>query len=803
MEHYIRQRYQPNKPLTGDRRVTGSKEHIALSERASEESIVLLKNDGDALPLKEGKRIALFGKGTIDYVKGGGGSGDVYCEYTRNIYEGFKEIKTNPVFMPLIDFYKDYVKGRYADKKVPGMFKEPAVPEELMKSAARFTDTAIISICRFSGEGWDRSVSKGEPIKTGWDFEESMTEAQAKLFPDSDFCLSSEEKALVDACEKNFKTVIIVLNAGGIIDVSWIKEDDRINAAIHAFQGGMEGGLAMARTLAGLNNPSGRLTDTYARALDDYPSSANFHESDDFVEYTDDIFVGYRYFETIPGADKKIIYPFGYGLSYSEFEEELISFTEKDGKISVKINVTNLGPFTGKYVTGLYGSAPHGKLDHEIISLMAFAKTRELKVGESEIVFMTADINSLAVFDDEGLVKKSAMVLDAGKYTFYYGINANERNTAGTVEVSEVKIIKKLHDYMAPTTLHKRLRSDGTYTELKTSEPYDINESVIGKLASGVPEGMCPLEHIQERHYLWGHEKDGLATLTSVYDGKNSVDELVNELTDEQMISILGGQPDKGVSNTFGIGNLPEYNIPTFATADGPAGVRLHDFIGIPTTAWPCATALASSFNTDIVYEVGKAGGAELKENNLSMWLTPAVNIHRNPMCGRNFEYYSEDPLIAGKMGAAMVRGIQSNRVSACVKHFAANNKETNRKESDSRLSERALREIYLRAFEIIVEEGKPWSIMDSYNAINGRRASEAKELLYGILKGEWGFDGIVVSDWWTSGEHYKEILAGTDVKMPTGYPTRVKQALEKGAIKREDMIEPVKRIINFMLRFE
>ena len=203
------------------------------------------------------------------------------------------------------------------------------------------------------------------------------------------------------------------------------------------------------------------------------------------------------------------------------------------------------------------------------------------------------------------------------------------------------------------------------------------------------------------------------------------------------------------------------------------------------------------------MYEVGKAGGAELKENNLSMWLTPAVNIHRNPMCGRNFEYYSEDPLIAGKMGAAMVRGIQSNRVSACVKHFAANNKETNRKESDSRLSERALREIYLRAFEIIVEEGKPWSIMDSYNAINGRRASEAKELLYGILKGEWGFDGIVVSDWWTSGEHYKEILAGTDVKMPTGYPTRVKQALEKGAIKREDMIEPVKRIINFMLRFE
>lgn len=803
MEHFIRQRFQPNKPLTGTVRVTGSKEHIALSERASEESIVLLKNEGSTLPLKEGKRIALFGKGTIDYVKGGGGSGDVYCEYTHNIYEGFKEIDTNPVFMPLVDFYKDYVKNQYANKKVPGMFKEPEVPAELMKEAASFTDTAVISICRFSGEGWDRSISKHEHKDSGWDDADSMFKVQAELFPDSDYCLSSEEKALIKECEKNFKTIIVVLNVGGIMDVSWIVDDSRINAAVHAFQGGMEGGLAIARTLTGLNNPSGRLSDTYARALADYPSSDNFHESDDYVEYTDDIFVGYRYFETIPGADKKIIFPFGYGLSYSRFDEELISFKHDNGKISVKIKITNLGPFPGKYVTGLYGSAPHNKFDHEKISLMAFAKTRELNVGESDTLLLQADIESLAAFDESGVVKKSAMILDAGKYTFYYGINANGRNVAGTIDVNETKIVRELHDYMAPTSLHKRLKSDGTYEELEAGEPYDLNESAIGKLAAGVPEGMCPVEHIVARHRLWGDKKEGFVSLNDVYEGKNPVDDLIKELSDEDIISILGGQPDKGVSNTFGIGNLPEYGIPTFETADGPAGVRLHSFIGIPTTAWPCATALASTFNTDIVYKVGKAGGAELKENNLSMWLTPAVNIHRNPMCGRNFEYYSEDPLVAGKMGAAMVSGIQSNRVSACVKHFAANNKETNRKESDSRVSERALREIYLRAFEIIVKEADPWAIMDSYNAINGRRASEAKELITGILKGEWQYKGIVVSDWWTSGEHYKEILAGTDVKMPTGYPKRVKEALDKGVITRDDLVKCVKRIISFMMRFE
>ena len=205
----------------------------------------------------------------------------------------------------------------------------------------------------------------------------------------------------------------------------------------------------------------------------------------------------------------------------------------------------------------------------------------------------------------------------------------------------------------------------------------------------------------------------------------------------------------------------------------------------------------------DHIIKVGAAGGAELKENNLCVWLTPAVNIHRNPYCGRNFEYYSEDPLLAGITGAAMVRGIQSNQVSACVKHFACNNKEVNRKNSDSRLSQRALREIYLKVFEIVVKTSNPWSLMTSYNVINGQRASESRELLEDILRDEWGFTGVVVTDWWNRGEQYLEILAGNDVKMGTGFPERVKEALDLGAITRDDLKRSARRVLELILKMD
>ena len=281
------------------------------------------------------------------------------------------------------------------------------------------------------------------------------------------------------------------------------------------------------------------------------------------------------------------------------------------------------------------------------------------------------------------------------------------------------------------------------------------------------------------------------------------MDDFLAQLSDRQIAELLGGQPNTGLADTFGFGNLPLYGIPNIMTEDGPAGLRIRPDRGVYTTAWPCATLLASSWDPEIIEEVGRHAGLEVKENNIGFWLTPAVNIRRSPLCGRNFEYYSEDPYLAGKLASAMVRGIQSNRIGVSVKHFALNNKETNRKQSDSRASERAIREIYLKAFEIIVTDTDPWTIMSSYNIINGHRASENRELLEDILRGEWGFKGIVTTDWWTAGEHYKELLAGNDIKMGRGYPDRLMQAQEMGLITRADMEVSVRRLLDVLMRFE
>ncbi len=282
-----------------------------------------------------------------------------------------------------------------------------------------------------------------------------------------------------------------------------------------------------------------------------------------------------------------------------------------------------------------------------------------------------------------------------------------------------------------------------------------------------------------------------------------TLDEFMDIMTLDECINLLGGKPKTGCANTFGMGNLPEYGVPNVMTEDGPAGLRILPKCGVNTTAWPCATLLASTWDEELVEKVGKAGAEEVKENIISIWLTPACNIHRSPLCGRNFEYYSEDPYLAGKTGAAMVRGIQSQHIGASVKHFAANNKETNRKDSDSRVSERALREIYLKQFEIIVKEAHPYTIMSSYNLINGIHASENKELLTGILRDEWGYDGLVTTDWWTFGEHYRETKAGNDIKMAAGYPERIKEAYEKGFITEGEIRLSARRILNMILKID
>ena len=639
-----------------------------------------------------------------------------------------------------------------------------------------------------------------------------MTEKSAELFKDGDFCLSVKEKEMIDTVKASFKNVIVILNVGGMVDTSWFAYDNQIQSALLALQGGMEGGLAAAELLVGDGNPSGKTVDTFAKSLDDYPSTYNFHESRDYVDYTDDIYVGYRYFETIPGAAEKVVYPFGYGLSYTTFDVETVSAgvvnsncTSEANKLYAKVRVTNTGKFSGKEVVQVYIAKPQGKLGKPAKELAAFEKTRELQPGESQLMILTWEINDMASYDDLGKVKTSAYVLEAGSYDIYVGTSVRDVTKADYSYILNHDVItEQLSAKLVPTSLPKRMLADGSYEALTQSEPVDTDYSAIGNIDPSLTEGVAPGQRaIPYFRFADGMAKNGSHDIMDVVEGRITLDEFVSELSIDDLIHLLGGQPNTGVANTFGIGNMPEYGIPSVMTADGPAGVRIAPEVGICTTAFPCSTLLACTWNPDVLEAVGRAGGEELKENNLALWLTPAICIHRSPLCGRNFEYYSEDPFVTGKLAGAMVRGIQSNNVGATLKHFALNNKETNRKNSDSRVSERAAREIYLKAFEMIVKDENPWAIMSSYNMINGYRASESEDLLTGILRDEWGYEGMVTSDWWTCGEHYKETKAGNDLKMGNGYPDRVKKAYDKGAISRSEMETSVKRILGFILKLD
>ena len=807
MQKWTRVMYQPNIPLgENGEKVTASKAHITLSKEAAKEGMVLLKNDGNLLPLARGSKVALFGKASFDYVRGGGGSGEVTVSYARNLYEGLTLLKDKvSVFEELSAFYRDEVKAQYQQGRVPGMTVEPEVPAELLKKARAYTDIAIITICRFSGEGWDRKSIVDTENKNLCISEDAMAKQSAEIFENGDFNLTRAEQAMVDIVKSNFEKVIVVMNVGGMVDSCWFHDDDRIQSVLMAWQGGIEGGLAAAELLMGDGNPSGKLVDTFARELADYPSTEGFHESERFVDYIEDIYVGYRYFETIPGADGKVNYPFGYGLSYTDFSLTAGAAYEENGSIYVPVMVTNIGKRAGKEVVQAYFSAPQGKLGKPSRQLAAFQKTRLLQTGESQSIVLSWRVEDMASYDDFGKIKESAYVLEKGAYVFFVGASVRDVvELSYQYEVTEDTVVRQLSRKCAPSGLKKRMLADGSYEELPLGEPVDTDANELVPLTVEESDGFAPAARAGKRYHLWVNTAaQQHHFLREVAEGKITLDEFMAQLSDEDMAHLLGGQPNTGVANTFGWGNLPDYGVPNVMTADGPAGLRIAPECSVYTTAWPCATQLACSWNEELVQQVGEAGGAEVKENNIAVWLTPAVNIHRSPLCGRNFEYYSEDPFLAGKLAAAMVRGIQSNHVGASVKHFALNNKETNRKNSDSRASERAVREIYLKAFEIIVKEAKPWSIMSSYNIVNGHRASENRELLEDILRDEWGFDGMVTTDWWTNGEHYKEVRAGNDVKMATGFPERLMEALDKGILARADMEICARRILELILKVD
>ena len=766
MEKWARIKYQPVLPLgENNTKITGCQKHIDLSRRAAEEGIVLLKNENSTLPLKKNEKIAIFGKAQIDYVKVGGGSGDVHSEYTLNIYDAMKREGSVSVFDELSLYYKEYVGEAYKNGGKNGRLDEPAIPDGLLAKAKELCDTAIITICRYSGEGSDRRNDG----------------------TDCYFNLSNEEMNMVDTVSNNFSRVIVLLNVGAMINTSWFASNPKISSAVMIWQGGMEGALAAANVLVGKCNPSGKLVDTCALEFSDYPSSEGFHESADYVKYTEDVFVGYRYFETIPKKSERVVYPFGYGLSYTEFSLSDASAKVVENEIEVSVNVKNVGTFDGKEVVQVYYNAPCGKITKPKLELVAFAKTKTLKPLEMQTIVLKFAINSMSSYDDIGNVCKSAWVLEKGNYGIYVGNSVkNVSKIDFEYSIENDLVCEQLTEYCAPANLGIRLTATGEYVAVADSIPLRKTFNVD-----------------YECKYEPKEAKEDRKLLLDVANETVTLDDFISQLSDVELASLLKGKANTGVANTGGMGGLSAYGIPTPMTVDGPAGVRINACTGVRTTAFPIATMLACTWNTELVEEIGVAGALEAKENNLFMWLTPALNIHRSPLCGRNFEYYSEDPLVAGKMASAMVRGIQSQGIVATPKHFACNNKETNRKESDSILSERALREIYIKGFEICVKESAPKLIMTAYNRFNGVRSSENAELLMGILRGEWGFDGLVTTDWNNTASQTEEVLAGNDVRMPITATDDLLDGLASGKITRNEVAVSVKRLLEMILWLE
>ena len=781
MKKHARFLYQPVAPLgKGGKMVTGCQAHWNLCKQAAAEGTVLLKNDG-TLPLQKGAKVSLFGVGAGDFIFGGGGSGVVVTDHTVTLHQGLVASDFT-YFAASGQFYADTI-AQMLDQKhrelpTVGMFSEwrrqyqmelPQLPEEIYQEAVKFGGTALFCVSRYSAEG----DSGGD--RTGLD---------------GDYTLWPAEKALLDRLCRDFAKVVVILNTCGPVATKEFKDNPKINAVLYPMYSGGVAGEMLCQLLTGDLYPSGHLQDTLVESISDYPSTAEFHKEKYYVNYTEDIFVGYRYFETF--APEKVVYPFGYGLGYTSFCVEKTAASLEKNTVSVALTVKNTGNFPGKEVVQLYLTAPQGVLGKAKKVLTAFAKTKELKPGQSQKLQLHFDIRDFGSFDDLGKLHKCAFILEKGAYLVSFGTNVRDTEAALTFTLNDNIICRRCNELMAPRALPERLTADGTYEKLPFAEP--VPHRAKGRL--------CKLEKGKPFPLVQALAEDRL-------------EELVATLSDEELIELLYGHPMANASNTCGMGHLPRderqdvRQIPLVPTADGPAGLRIRAGRGnVPPTFFPCATVVAQSWNLKLAQRLSAAGAAEVKENNVGIWLTPALNIHRNPLCGRNFEYYSEDPLTSGLFAAATVKGIQSMGIAACIKHFCANNRENHRRLVDSRVSQRALREVYLRGFEIAIRRGDPWMLMTSYNPVNGEQASKNWEAINGILRGEWGYQGVVCTDWRVLSNLEEELWAGSDIKMPfpvtdfyEGAPTEFDPAkmLADGTISRPAATTSARRVLTMI----
>lgn len=685
-------------------------EHQEEVRRLAGECMVILENDG-VLPLQAGtKKIALFGTGARHTIKGGTGSGDVNVRENISIAQGLERAG----FKFVTEGWLDQYDRLYAD--------------------AQEAYAAIYVISRNSGEGKDRRAEKG------------------------DYYLSDRELQNIRFMTEHYKNCIVLLNVGGVIDLTSLKAIEGVQAIMLVGQTGNMGGYAVADVLTAKTIPSGKLTDTWARSYEDYPSSATFSHRDGNLDdeyYSDGIYVGYRYFDTFGVMP---LYCFGYGKSYTEFEIKTMNVTADEKQVQVEVEVTNIGDkYPGKEVVQVYYSAPDGIMEKPTQELAGFAKTKLLAPGEKDVVTITFATTDMASFD----AYDAAWIMEEGEYTIRVGNSS--RNT-------EAVAVIDLDDQVTTLQLKRLMRDTIAVRELHHMIPiFDI------EFDFGVPaipfRIMLQAENFKKelveyevmRRTFMDKRKDEVLTLEDVKTGNATLDELTAQLTVEEMAELcVGTERRNGDGNVIGSASscvpgaagdttsslLETRKVPNLIQADGPAGLRLET----PCTAIPIATTLAQSWDMDLIHRMGELVGEEMKQLHVDLWLAPGMNIHRNPLCGRNFEYYSEDPVLTGLCAATETKGVQSQKgKGTTIKHFAGNNQEDNRMFTNAHISERALREIYLKGFEIAVKTAQPYAIMTSYNLINGVHSANNYDMLQNIARDEWGFEGLVMTDWYTS----------------------------------------------------
>jgi len=691
--------------------------YLETSARAVSGGIVMLKNDG-ALPLKQGGTAAVFGRIQLHYYKSGTGSGGmVNVSKVIGITDGLLDAGYK-LDEQLLNAYREWDEQNPFDHGEgwggePWSQKEMPLTDELVGGAASRADAAIVIIGRTAGEEMDNKLEKGA------------------------FLLSDLEEDMLRRVTSAFDKTVVLLNTGGLIDMSFM---DRypVSAVMYVWQGGMVGGAGTAAVLTGEVSPSGKLPDTIAYEISDYPSD-KFFGSGDMDCYGEDIYVGYRYFETF--AKDRVRFPFGFGMSYTSFDITASDFKLDGDKVTGSVNVKNTGSTPGREVVQIYCSAPQGKLGKPARVLCGFDKTRTLQPGESQTLSFEIPLESVASYDDSGVTgHKSAWILEQGGYVFYAGADVRSASEAYSLTLPET-VVRQCKSALGPLTAFKRMVNSSGKPEFEdvplTGEAFPHDHA---KLPAEIPQ-----------------TGDRGIRLADVVNGKNTLEEFTAQLTDYDLSCIIRGEGmgspkvTAGTAAAFGgvSDTLTALGIPCACCDDGPSGMRLD--CGTKAFSLPNGTLLASTFDRPLMTELFTFMGLEMHTNQVDCLLGPGMNIHRHPLNGRNFEYFSEDPYLTGEMASAELAGLHSTGAEGTIKHFCGNNRETRRHFLDSVISERALREIYLRGFENAVKKGGAKSVMTTYGQVNGVWTAGNYDLVTGILRDDWGFDGFTMTDWWAN----------------------------------------------------